>query len=207
MEYLHVTPHISSGQSSMAAQEDTTPDSWGLERASDLGTVPADQAYEICQLRVQIAKLLPKTTPVAQEIRVRVSGYYDGGQSKSEDFLDHMEVCFRFHKGIFSNDEKKIQATVLHLEDRAAEWIRPVVEDYLGAQSDLSKCRHKNKRIFASWEAFKEELRVFGATNEENPVVGQNQPPMQIELESKGSQCTDHSSQTDCPTQSDSFKS
>lgn len=130
------------------------------------------QAEELEQLKAQVAAMAAPR----KKIPVKIPENYDGGRSGLKTFLTNVELYCRFNQDIFDTDQAKILAASMHLEGKAAEWLRPLTEDYLLYEHDPGRWDEATKKAFTSWGGFKDQLQLmFGEVDEEKQAERQIQ--------------------------------
>jgi len=112
-----------------------------------------------------VANPRPAATPTA---RISIPESYEGGREGLKTFLTNMELYCRFNASSFLNDQDKILAASMHMKGKAAEWLQPLISDYLDNVDDVSECKEETTKVFRNWDSFKKEITsMFGEVDEQ----------------------------------------
>lgn len=132
----------------------------------------AQQANQLQQQSAQIQELMAaiellQQTRGAPSAKLAAPEKYSGGREGLKSFLTNMDLYCRFNKASFATEQDKILAAGMHLKGDAAEWMQPLVDDFINHASP-KECRDDTQRVFQDWESFKEEIqKIFGNVDEE----------------------------------------
>lgn len=102
---------------------------------------------------------------VGKPSRIAAPEQYSGRRVGLKPFLTNIDWYCRFNQFTY-NDHDKILMTLMHMKDKAAEWIQSLVSDYLKNDS-FARCKDETQGVFKTWDAVVEELNtIFEGVNE-----------------------------------------